>query len=885
MRRTPVRGARVIAVAKLGTVSVLATFALAPPASSQPLLAEQRTKAHLPPWAEISYGAVAFDVDGDGDIDLAVANDGQNRLHVNDGHAHFGDVVLPVDADDTRAVAAGDLDGDGHPDLVWANDQAQNRTYLWTAAGYVDATARLPARSDRTQAVALGDVDRDGDLDVLFGNYQESHRLYLNDGAGSFVDATATHLPAEGNRYRARAMCFADVDADGDLDVWIASVETVQLLLNDGGGHFTDVSDLVLPTPRPGGLGLACADLDGDSDLDLVFGTARGVRTRTYRNDGIGRFTDVTEQRLPVGDDETNAVVAGDLDGDGDLDLVLGNGTLLPVEGARNAVWRNDGGGVFARTESARVSADRGVTGAVVAADFDGDGDLDWVALRGAIANPLPNQMHLNDGRGRFAVADEAVLPVEVEVSMGATVGDVDGDGDLDLVFANQTRAFFGTGGRNQLFLYDAGEARYVEAVTAQFTSEPATTRAVVLADVDGDSDLDLLFADSVGCRLLVNDGTGRFVDDTENRLPPADLVSSIAVGDVDADGDLDLVVARGILFLGAPDRLFLNDGSGHFADVSATHLPQIVTASSRIVLADVDGDGDLDVVVADAYGTAAANRVYINDGTGRFIDETAVRLPDVGGLVWSVVAFDADRDGDLDLVFGDNEQDTFFENDGHGFFQWVPEALPIDPDPTVALAAGDLDGDGDLDLVLGKSGGSGSGVLENDGHGRFADRTRAFWGDGPGTAQWIEIADLDADGDQDVLVARSGGFGAANFLYANRTRHISAPWHFVPGREARLTVEAAPGRAGLFHLAIPLAASRRARVALPPFGELGLDPLQMVMLEPIYVPPLQGTATLSLTVPDNPALVGVTLYWQAVLLHPLQPARFANVVADAIWR
>ncbi|MEZ5966392.1 MAG: VCBS repeat-containing protein [Planctomycetota bacterium] len=839
---------------------------------------------------EASFGAALFDVDGDGDLDLVVANSGQNRLHVNDGHAHFVDVELPLDTDVTRGVAAGDLDGDGHPDLVWANDAAQNRLYRWTAAGYVDATARLPVRIDRTQAVALADVDGDGDSDILFGNFAESHRLYLNDGAGVFVDVTATHFGAVPNGYQTRAILFADVDADGDLDAWIASAETVELFDNDGSGHFTDVSDR-LPAPRPGALGLACADLDGDGDLDLVCGTVRGQRTRAYANDGLGRFVDVTALRLPDdSDSETGAVLAGDFDGDGDLDLVLGNGSLSPVPvGARNALWRNDGSGVFERTEGARVSADSGVTGAAVAGDLDSDGDLDWVAIRGARLNvarvPLANQVHLNDGQGWFAVADETGLPVDIEVSLGAAVGDVDGDGELDLVFANQPALLTFVGGRNQLFLHDAEATRYVEATAAQFRSDPADTRAVALADVDGDSDLDLILADRNGCRLLINDGFARFVDATASRLPPSGLVMSIAVGDVDGDRDLDLFVGRD--WGSGGDMLLINDGSGHFADVSASHLPQVENQSARVVLVDVDGDGDLDAVVADSFLIFHTNRVYTNDGGGRFTDETAVRLPEGGTRAWTVVAFDADGDGDVDLVFGDDAQDRLFVNDGSGFFRSVPGALPTDPTSTEALAAGDLDGDGDVDLVLGKSGASGSRVLENDGHGLFVDRTRAFWGDGPGAARWIEIADLDADGDQDVLVVRSGGGfgGETNLLYANRTRQISAPWAFVPGRVARLTFEAAPGRSNLFHLAIPLLAPRRARVPVPPFGELGLDPMQLVMLEPIYVPPLPGTATLSLAVPDNPALVGMTLYWQALLLHPLHPARFTNVIADAIRR
>ncbi|HET7219670.1 MAG TPA: VCBS repeat-containing protein [Vicinamibacterales bacterium] len=196
-------------------------------------------------------------------------------------------------------------------------------------------------------------------------------------------------------------------------------------------------------------------------------------------------------------------------------------------------------------------------------------------------------------------------------------------------------------------------------------TSAPGTsTTDVDLVDVDRDGDLDIFKAqgtDSLDGRpnqLLINDGTGRFVDDTARRLPAGAANSTKAdFGDVDGDGDLDVIVAN----VGA-EQLLINDGNGFFADASdrlPEPLPIFDDISADARFADVNGDGDLDVLVSNENpfpgGVGAQNRLWINNGFGVFVDDTLARLPAAIDQTAAMLPGDIDADGDLDLMVGNS--------------------------------------------------------------------------------------------------------------------------------------------------------------------------------------------------------------------------------------
>src|SRR5690606_27023391 len=147
--------------------------------------------------------------------------------------------------------------------------------------------------------------------------------------------------------------------------------------------------------------------VDGDRDLDVVFGNVR-ARDRLLLNDGSGRFTDVTAARLPDDAADTLALAAGDVDGDGDPDLVPGNQDPSAGQGAQDRLYRNDGSGRFVDVTGARMPVDAERTSAVVMTDVDGDRDLDLVFTSDAFDQPR-TRLYTNDGTGVFTAATSRI--------------------------------------------------------------------------------------------------------------------------------------------------------------------------------------------------------------------------------------------------------------------------------------------------------------------------------------------------------------------------------------------------------------------------------------------------------------------------------------------
>ncbi len=270
--------------------------------------------------------------------------------------------------------------------------------------------------------------------------------------------------------------------------------------------------------------------------------------------------------------------------------------------------------------------------------------------------------------------------------------------------------------------------------------------------DADGDGDLDLVLAMEFETNvLLLNDGAARFRD-ASAQLPRTEHDSEdVAFADFDGDGDLDLVLVSED---DRKDELYLNDGSGRFTDVSERLVPDDV--SNALVVMDLNGDGAPDVLT----GNIGVDRALINDGAGRFRDETEMRWPQRGreSRTQYLEAFDADGDGDLDVVAGNEGQNELYRNDDGVLVDVTADNLPRENDESREVRAADFDGDGDLDLVVANV----RFVLDeperdalwlNDGRGRFAAAPEG-WAPaaGDGSNFSLQVLDLDADGDIDIV-------------------------------------------------------------------------------------------------------------------------------------
>jgi MYXO-CTERM domain-containing protein len=331
-----------------------------------------------------------------------------------------------------------------------------------------------------------------------------------------------------------------------------------------------------------------------------------------------------------------------------------------------------------------------------------------------------------------------------------------------------------------------AAAALWENATMATIGATAGWSNKVELADINGDGRLDLLFANGRGYKspgepevnyAFLNQGPGQpFIDVGAELFGEADFSRVIQAGDVDGDGSLDLFVGN---TWSTRSRLYLGDGGGGFEEVSATHLPQVDLSVGDAEFGDVDGDGDLDLALADwgpgdpSQNGGAPARLWLNDGGGVFSEAPAGALPDAA-IAWSWELELGDLDGDLDLdmmISCKSCAGSFiFLGDGAGGFTDASEGLPQEPN-NYDFEALDLSGDGDLDLLTinDRSPGAREHVFVGDGAGGFVDETAARWPDAENPAgddNMIAFVDVDSDADPDFVVA--GLFGQVDRLMIN---------------------------------------------------------------------------------------------------------------------
>jgi hypothetical protein len=384
---------------------------------------------------------------------------------------------------------------------------------------------KAPYRSD--WAIGVGTFDVGG-----IANPSHSAAAFTN-----ITESAGTGGPTERARTGGHGAMFADVDGDGRPDLYITMIfkELMPELFyrNLGGGRFAEEGKDRGVADFDGGSHGACfADLDNDGDYDLFNGTTWDQPSypsvnNVFRNDGTGRFQDVTassgipsDRRWP-----TRSVLTFDLDGDGDLDLfgvTNYQGSADPTD-ERNEVYRNDGGLKFTPVRAGDLFTAPCGQGATDT-DFDGDGDIDVIAAN----RTGPVNVLRNEGTGNFTRVAPDSIGLRHGAGDGVSIADVDNDGDSDMLLASDDVGYLysnrgdGTFRLRQSF---TGTAGYMGG----------------FADLDNDRDVDLVFAGDDVCYL--NDGTGEFTEGPS--IPVGDINDprGIAFADIDNDGDLDFAI------------------------------------------------------------------------------------------------------------------------------------------------------------------------------------------------------------------------------------------------------------------------------------------------------------------------------------------------------
>jgi hypothetical protein len=396
----------------------------------------------------------------------------------------------------------------------------------------------------------------------------------------------------------------------------------------------------------------ACA-ISGDDDIDSAGSAANEAVT----------FTETTERAIGVqgcagGEKEgcyTNYAITADIDGDGELDLLMGNGGdhFFPTDAEPQVLMFGKGDGTFAQ---GALNAQPSIVRQFAVADFDGDGRLD-IYMPGGYGLHA-DQLLMQKARRTFTNEIDRI-PGDHQSRAGSVhAGDIDNDGDIDIVIGD-------------------------------WGVQPAPGRPDTSANK---------------VRILLNDGSGRFTLKEEISAPrDGSTTTDVDLQDVNGDFALDIVLTA----RNGQSRLYLNDGGGNFTDVTgANRFPRKQGPFTfNAELCDVDSDGDLDLIY-DGGGNSLpghATQILINaDGKGHFVDETTTRIKgEPSSDDNQVKCVDVDNDGDFDLIVASlaNPVEKLLRNDGTGKFTFEATAFPPLHDPTLSIDVGDFDSDGKIDV------------------------------------------------------------------------------------------------------------------------------------------------------------------------------------------
>jgi len=337
-------------------------------------------------------------------------------------------------------------------------------------------------------------------------------------------------------------------------------------------------------------------------------------------------------------------------------------------------------------------------------ADVDNDDDQDVLITGRNDSGDYIAKLYNNDGGANFS----EVTSTQFEGFNFSSFAfeDVDNDNDQDLLITAYTDLM---GLFTRLYIND-GMGNFSEVMGTSF--EAVSESSIVFADVDNDSDQDVLITGASISKLYTNDGMGNFSEVTGTPFEGG-FLNSVAFADVDGDNDQDVLIT-GISTTGTPtSKMYTNDGIGNFTE--STALPFESLRVGAFDFADVDGDNDQDLFITDRgnSGTLSSSRLYTNDGTGIF---TEVMNTSFEGVSRSAISFaDVDGDSDQDLFITGRPNSgawisKLYTNDGTGTFTEVMNTT-IEGVEQGSIAFADVDGDQDQDLLITGYGNSGVAI------------------------------------------------------------------------------------------------------------------------------------------------------------------------------
>lgn len=789
-----------------------------------------------------------------------------------------------------RCAAGGDVDGDGDDDLA-AAEGPECAIYHQQAGQFVRSLVFTDVQSVPF-AVAVADFDHDGHQDLLFGHsspsFQPTLRFWWGDGTGQF-QATTTTTIALTSYFNQMRIVASDVDNDNDVDVLLTCPSngypySCMLLRNAGARSFAEAPAAQFPRIDSGDCHAYAEDLDGDGFRDVVV-VSRTARCRIHWNNA-GNFADATLTQFPLLQRSLRSFAAADIDGDGARDLVFGGDVDT------GAVFRRIAPRQFVQLAGAPLPPARTI--ALHAVDVDGDQRDDVYCFR-----TERGQLRRSDGLGGFPLVEEFG---NSDGTQWVAPADLDGDGDRDFVRIGRSNLTVGLYPPTTVAASFNVDGRRFEHLGGARLSTSTTSAHRPTGDIDGDGLTDILMSvrepsDQVYQEFAKGDGRGTFSFDFAPRQLPA--LANGFFADLDGDGrDECLIPGTGIGYLA--------NVQGQLA-TTTTPLPIAGTIRTGTAI-DVDSDLDQDLVLLENWGLVVYVRLLEN-GNGAWQERTAQRVS-APALSYSLtsslraIAADLDADGDPDLIAGSDTHAMVLRNQG-GTLTFVPGALPYLSTGGSEASCADLDGDGDLDLAwgarvyrnvgqclftevpLGPLGSGGLSLLgrtadvDDDGDIDLVGNGFVAWNNGPMTFTaatgvtpmvpgngsspvWI---DSDRDGDVDMV-----GVTGVNGLVTHYTNMLRQFWFASPARlggTVDFRFHAQPGQQALPVLVwFACSFARTTPTFHADYGWQIVDATQMIAIGPFALPPAGGDVLHGEPLPNVPALRGVYLCAQPIELR-----------------
>ncbi|WP_404423820.1 FG-GAP-like repeat-containing protein [Nibricoccus sp. IMCC34717] len=832
-------------------------------------------------------------------------------------------------------VAIGDLDGDGLADIYVVNKTRPNQLFRQVSPFKfedVSDKANAPGGPTWKTGVCLADVNNDGALDIYVCQFRGPNLLYLNDGKGHFHEgAKAAGIDLVSGSAQGS---FADYDRDGFPDLFVVTNvsdarvspdgEADHLYHNNGNGTFTEVTAAAgISDEKARGHSAVWFDFNHDGWDDLYIANDFNQPDHLYRNNGNGTFTDVTNQALSHIPWYSMGSDFGDINNDGLFDFIVADmagtthykskvtmgdmGGLVDYMDAletpqymKNAVYLNSGADRFFEVGKLTGLSSSDWTWSLRFEDLDNDGWVDLHITNGMVRSfinsdlvdkskrmeseqeiiqlmknsPVLNETHLalrNDHNLKFKKVQADWGLDESSVAFGSALADLDGDGDLDIVYINfdgnlsvyrndcptgnslevalrgKASNRYGLGAQITLHTSQGTQVRELSSARGALSSSEFVAHFGLGQDAEAQS-LEIRWPSGIvekhehvkagarytfaepkerskpspalasrpvdhGVLQTVKDGAG--LDFFNRERPFNDMVrqsllpnrmntlgGGMALADVNGDGVEDIVFAGAA---GNPGALYLGSPSGHFTRVKEFQAwmanPECETMAP--LLFDVDGDGDLDLLLTSGSVEAEPgsdyyrSHLYLNNGYGVFSESTAANaLPSFSAA--AAVAGDLDHDGDLDVFIGgrvmpgeypSTPPSVLLENRNGVLVDVTAERAPALASVGMVTSAlwTDVDSDGWLDLLV-TGEWMGLRLFHND-HGKLVEATEEAGLSG--TSGWwnsLVAADVNDDGAMDYVVGNNG----LNTKYSADPKHpISIYYMDVEGKGRKEIVEA----------------------------------------------------------------------------------------------